>query len=101
MRDVLTRLTGTLLELFEKDQVRATIESTYLDDIMQKLRNLDDACLEDCIPDELIPDILDLAEMLATAADYYDDNWVDSIQSSACRFHENIDRVKCGKSGKM
>lgn len=55
--------------------MRTTIESTYLDDVMRKLCVLDDTRVEECIPDELVPKLLDLVEKLATAARYYDNRW--------------------------
>ncbi|KAL1946056.1 hypothetical protein VTO73DRAFT_15183 [Trametes versicolor] len=96
-QEVLTQLTRTLLELFAKDQTQTAIESTYLDDILRRLRGLDDARVGEFIPDELVPDILDLAEKLATANHYADDHWVESIQSCARRLQGNVGRVKCGK----
>lgn len=99
-QEVFTELARTLTELFAKDQVRTTVESTYLDDVMRKLCDLDDTCVEECVPDELVPRILDLTETLATAADYYDNRWVSEIQDSARKLKANIVRVKC-KPGTM
>lgn len=96
-RDVLTQLTRALLELFSTGQVRTTIESTYLDDVMRKLRDFDDARVGECINDELVPDILNLTEWLATTDGYADDDWrwVKYIQGSARTLKVNIIRVKC------
>lgn len=95
-RGVLTELTRILLQLFATgDRVRTTIESTYLDDVMRTLRNLGETRVEEWIPDDLVPEILDLAEKLATAKDYDEDLWVDDIQNSACVLTANIARVKC------
>lgn len=94
-RDVLTKLTHALLELFAKDRVRTTIESTYLDDVMRKLRDLDDARVGECIPDELVPEILDLAQKLVATREYDEDRWVNGIQDSARALKANIARVKC------
>lgn len=95
MREVLTTLTYTLLELFVKNQVRATIESRYLSDVMRKLCDLDDNRVGRYIPDTLVPAIIKLTNKLATIAGYRDNNWVDDIQDSARKLKEKIiDRVK-------
>lgn len=100
MREGLAKLTHTLLELFTKDKMRTTIESTYLVCVMLKLRAIDDTRIGECIADELVPEILDLAEKLATGPGYYENRWADQIQRTARSLHENIDRVKHGKLGK-
>lgn len=94
MRNVLTELTHTLLELLAKDQVRTTIKSTDLEDVMQKLCDLNNTRVDECIPDELVPEILHLTEKLTTAK-YDEDFWVTYIRSSARRLKTNIARVKC------
>lgn len=83
-----------MLELFAKDQVRTTVESTYLDDVLRKLRYLDDARVEVIIPDELVPEISHLAEKLTTTFDYDEVHWVGAIQLSARRLKASIARVK-------
>lgn len=97
--DVLAKLTHALLELFTQGPVRSPIELTHLDDVMHKLRDLDDTRVEECIPDELVPKLLDLAEKLATSEDSDDsdeDRWASlDIQLCARSLHENINRVKC------
>lgn len=95
MQDFFRQLTFTLLQLFAEDQVRTNIESTYLDDVMRKLRDIDDPHMKEWIPDDLVPQILDLAEKLATANHYADDEWVDNIKGCARAFKANITRVKC------
>lgn len=101
-RDVLTKLTHTLLELFAKDRVWRTIESTYLRDVMRKLssdHDDSDTRIRQCIPDELVPEILNLMEKLTMAKDYDEDYLVEYIQSCAQGLKANIARVKCGKPG--
>lgn len=100
MREVLSQLTDALLELFTPSRVQITIESTYLNDVMQELRDLDDASVEECIPDGWVPKTLKLVETLATAgADYYVNNQaVDDIKHSARALKTSISRVK-GKLG--
>ncbi len=94
IRDVLAGLTRTMLKLFAEDRVKTTIESTHLDDIMRKLRRLDDSRLEEGIADDLVPDVLRLARILQTASEYTSNDWVNQIQASARAFEENILRVK-------
>lgn len=94
-REVLTKLTHTLLELFAKDRVWTTIESTCLRDVMRKLSSDSDTRVGECIPDELVPGISDLAEKLATDKDYDEDYLVAYIQSCAHGLKANIARVKC------
>lgn len=95
MRNVLTELTHTLLELFAKDQVRTTIKSTDLEDVMRELCDLNNTRVDECIPDELVPEILHLTEKLTTAKDYDEDFRVTHIRSFARRLKTNIARVKC------
>lgn len=83
-----------MLKLFAEDRVKTTIESTHLDDIMRKLRRLDNSRLEEDIADDLFPDMLHLAGILQTASDYTSNDWVNQIQASARAFEENIMRVK-------
>lgn len=94
MGDILAELTRILLGLFAEYKVRATIESTHLDDLMWKLRSLDDARVKECIADDLVPHILRLAEKLETASDYDDERWTGSIQKCAGELKERIFRVK-------
>ncbi|KAL1945578.1 hypothetical protein VTO73DRAFT_2429 [Trametes versicolor] len=94
-RDVLAELTRTLLELFAEDKVRTVIVSTHLDDLMRTLRYFDRAHVEECIPDDLLPDILRLMERLASASGYVDNDYVEGIQKHARTFMETIVRVKC------
>lgn len=95
-RDVLTKLTRAVPEMFAKDGVPTTEESTYLNDVMRTLGDLDDTRVGEFISDALVPKILDLAEMLKTANRYYSDRRVGrSIQSSARALKANIARVKC------
>ncbi|KAL1945577.1 hypothetical protein VTO73DRAFT_2428 [Trametes versicolor] len=93
-RDVLAALTRTMLKLFAEDSVKTIIESTHLDDIMRKLRRLDDSRLEEDIADDLVPDMLHLAGILQTASGYTSNDWVNQIQASARAFGGNIIRVK-------
>lgn len=93
-RDVLAVLTRTLLELFAEDKVRVVIESTHLDDLMRTLRYIDGAHVEECISDDLVPDILRLTERLASASGYVDDDYVDGIQKHSRTFRETIIRMK-------
>lgn len=83
-----------MLKLFAEDRVKTTIESTHIDDIMRKLRRLDDSRLEEDIADDLVPDMLHLAGILQTASGYTSNDWVNQIQASARAFKENIIRVK-------
>lgn len=83
------------LELFAEDKVRTVIVSTHLDDLMRTLRYFDRAHVEECIPDDLLPDILRLMERLASASGYVDDDYVEGIQKHARTFMETIVRVKC------
>lgn len=100
MQDVLTDLTRILLEMFEKGQARTTIEWTYLDDVMRKLGDLDDASVKRCIPNELVLKFSDLVEKLAWGVDNDDNEWGGGqIQRSAFKVKANIDRVKHGKPG--
>lgn len=94
MRDVLAELTRIVLGLFAEEKVHTTIEATYLDNVMGRLRDLDDARIEEYIPDDLVPEILRLASILETASNYADHYWVQSLQSHAKRFKLNITRVK-------
>lgn len=94
-QEVLAELTHTLLELLAKDQARIAIESTYLDDVMEKLRGLDDTIVGGYFPDALVPEILDLTEKLARTNAYADDVRVDSIQHSAHVLKAKIPSVKC------
>lgn len=93
--DVLAELTHTLLDLFAEDKVRRTIESKYLFHVMWELQSFDDARVEECIPDYLLPDILHLVDILATASDYNEWRWAERIQEHARAFKESIIRVKC------
>lgn len=93
--DVLAELTHTLLDLFAEDKVRRTIESKYLFHVMWELQSFDDARVEECVPDYLLPDILRLVDILATASDYNEWRWAERIQEHARAFKESIIRVKC------
>lgn len=88
-------LTRTLLELFAEDKVQTVIVSTHLDDLMWTLRYFDRAHVEECIPDDLVPNISRLTEILASASGYVDDDYVKGIQNHARAFRETIVRVKC------
>ncbi|KAL1937850.1 hypothetical protein VTO73DRAFT_12743 [Trametes versicolor] len=92
---VLMELTHTLLELLSRDKMRITVESRYLDDVMCQLRSFDDACLEDFIHDDVVPDIVYLANRLSTTSEYSTSAWAKEIQESARVFMENITRIKC------
>lgn len=83
-----------MLKLFAEDSVKTTIESTHLDDVMRKLRRLDDSRLEEGIADDLVPEMLRLAGILQTASDYTSNDWVNQIQVSARAFAENVIRAK-------
>lgn len=94
-RDVLAEFTCTLLALFAEDNVRASIESYYLCDVIWSLSNLNDALVEQCVPGDFVPDILSLAEKLEMASDYNDDNsWTALIQQRARILKVNVIRVK-------
>ncbi len=97
-RDVLTELTHALLELFTKGQ-GAAIESKYLEDVLRKLRDFDDTRVEECIPDELVPEISHLVEKLTRAKNYDEYRRGKDIQLSARTIKANITHVKCGKPG--
>lgn len=92
-RDVLAELTRILLDLFAEDKMWTTIESECLRPVMWQVRRLDDSSIEQCIPHDLAPDILQLAEKLETAPDYVDNN-VWGIHEYACTIKANIIRVK-------
>ncbi|KAL1945523.1 hypothetical protein VTO73DRAFT_2374 [Trametes versicolor] len=92
--DVLAELTRILLDLFAQNKVHTTIKATYLDNIMRRLRELDDAQVEECIPDDLVPDISRLASILETASNYADNSYIDNLQLWAGMFKVNIARVK-------
>lgn len=95
-RDVLTKLTHALLELFTQGhRARTTIKSAYLHKVMLMLCDLDDTRVGEYVTDELVPDILDLAGKLATAKDYDEDLWVNDIQSLACALKAQVTRVQC------
>lgn len=94
-QDVLTNVADALLELFAKDRTQTTMESTYLNDVMRKLGDLDDTRVGECITDDLVPKILNLAEKLATANAYANTILVEGIQESARALKANIARVKC------
>ncbi len=94
-RNVLTKLTHTLLELFAKDRVEITIEPEYLWDVMQRLRGLDDTYVGECITDNLVPEILHLTEQLTMALHYSDcGRFVTEIRNSARIFKTIVVRVK-------
>lgn len=99
-QEVLTELTRTLLELFAEDRMQTTIASMYLVHVMQKLCDVDDIRVGEWVPDELVPEILDLVEKFATTDHYADNEWVNVLQRCARSLHENVDRVKYGKPGK-
>lgn len=96
MRDVLRQLTDALSKLFTPGRVQTIIESTYLNDVMQELRGLDDTSVEECITDELVSKTLNLAETLTTATGYYDNCRMEEVQWSARVLKANIARVKAG-----
>lgn len=62
---------------------------------MRTLRYFDCAHVEECILDNLLPDILRLMERLASASGYVDNDYVEGIQKHARTFMETIVRVKC------
>ncbi|KAL1937848.1 hypothetical protein VTO73DRAFT_12741 [Trametes versicolor] len=93
-RDVLAELTRTLLGLFAEEKVRTTVESTRLWSIMWGLSRLDDAHVEACIPENFVPDLVRLAEILETTSEYVDNTWVPEIREAACILKANIIRVK-------
>ncbi|KAL1937849.1 hypothetical protein VTO73DRAFT_12742 [Trametes versicolor] len=93
MQDVLTELTGFLLDLFAQDKMWSTIEAECLRRVMWEVRRLDDRSVEECIPHVLVPDILHLAEKLETAPHYIDNN-VWGINEYARTIKANIIRVK-------
>ncbi len=103
-RDVLTELTHILLKLFAKDRVRTqmTIEPKHLMDVMGKLRCLDDTRVGEYIPDELVPEISDLAEKLTANCNHVESCWVSRFtQRSAHRLKVNIARFKCTRPDTM
>lgn len=93
-RDVLAELTRTLLGLFAEEKVRTIVESTRLWSIIWGLSRLDDAHVEACIPEDFVPDIVRLAEILETNSEYVDNTWVSEIQEQARIFKASIVRVK-------
>ncbi|OJT11010.1 hypothetical protein TRAPUB_12464 [Trametes pubescens] len=93
-QDVLAELTSTLLGLFAEDNVRKTIDSLDIYLVMSTLSHLDDARVEECVPDDLVPDILNLVEKLETASDYVDNYWVPRIEEHARTFKAKLVRVK-------
>lgn len=74
--------------------MRATIESAHLENVVRQLLSLDDACMEECVPEDLVPDILHFAKTLETASDYTEHYYVQYLQMWARDFKENIMRVK-------
>ncbi len=93
-QDALVELTRTLLGLFAEDKARTTIESTRLWSIMWGLSRLDDARVEECFPEDVMQDVVRLAEILETASEYVDSTWVPEIQEHAGTFKANVVRVK-------
>lgn len=93
-RDALVELTRTLLGLFAENTVRATIESAHLENVVRQLLSLDDSCVEECVPEDLVPDILHLAKTLENSSDYTEHYYVPYLQMWARDFKENIIRVK-------
>lgn len=93
-RDVLVELTRTLLGLFAENTVRATTESAHVENVLRQLLSLDDACIEECVPEDLVPDILHLAKTLETSTDYTEHYYVQYLQMWARELKENIIRVK-------
>lgn len=92
-RDVLAELTRVLLELFAADTARTTIESGCLASVLGGLRGLDEVRLQECVPEDLALDILDLAETLETASEYADNKYVREVQHIAAVFGKTIIRV--------
>ncbi|OJT11006.1 hypothetical protein TRAPUB_12460 [Trametes pubescens] len=92
--DVLAKMTCTLLRLFVEDNVRTTIDSISISLVMSTLSNFEDAYVDVCIPDDLVPDIFNLVENLETASDYVDNYWVPRIEVEARTFKANVMRVK-------
>lgn len=100
MRDVVAELTHALLELFVQGQVQTIITSMCLDGAMPKLCGLNDAHVEDCIPAELVPKILDLEEVLTATTGFYDNRWIVEIKDSVRALKAKITYVRC-KLGAM
>lgn len=73
--------------------MRATVESTYLRDVMRELGSLDDARVEQCVADGLVPHILRLMGKLETTSDSDDNRWTNTLQDSARVLKEKIIRV--------
>lgn len=98
-QDVLTELTRILLQVVVEDNVRTTIDSTSLLDVMWSVRDMSDSALATCIPDDSVPDILRLAGVLATASEYAENHWVKEIQESALSLKAAVIRVKGEPAG--
>lgn len=98
-QDALSELTRTLNELFARPDQRANIDTNSLWDVIYQLYRLSPDLVERCVPNELVPDVLRMADTLSVSSGYGLGWQVEIIQARACEFKDLVVRVK-GESEK-
>lgn len=98
MGDVLAELSRILLEVFAEDKTRMVIVADHMHDLAHALFILDADLVKECIPDEIVPDLLRLTDILSSASDCdYADNGnllAHRIQSCAHWFARKLIHAK-------
>ncbi|KAL1940404.1 hypothetical protein VTO73DRAFT_8976 [Trametes versicolor] len=93
-QDVLHELTRTLNDLFARPDQRTNIDTNSLWDVVYRLCRLSPGLVERCVPNELVLDVLRMADTLSVASGYGLGWQVEIIQARAREFEELVVRVK-------
>lgn len=93
-QDVINELMRTLNELFTRPDRQMTIDTDSLWDVVYRLCRLSPGLVDRCILEELVPDVLRVADTLSAASGYGLGWEVEIIQARAREFKELVIRVK-------